>query len=204
MTYFFNYFLLSLRLVIVNNSCCNLILCVTHISRVPILENWHNTGCIWLPDARSIQQSIPEWSNNKVYRTISASHRTIVCIRTCLLLALCGIHAWLIARVRGARATEIRPAHVSANLIYFRPDKKLIYREARPVLGNDVFLRPRENRKWRAGLPGCRHGPGHDEILSRDEVKKKEQEALERKKRGGIETSKFRLKGMFESLEIEN
>jgi len=101
-------------------------------------------------------------------RTISASHRTIACIRTCLLLALCDAHAWLIARVHVARTSEIRPAHVSANLIYFGPDKKLIYREARPVLGNNVFLRPRENRKWRADLPGSQHGrPGHDEIKKR-------------------------------------
>jgi len=122
-------------------------------------------------------------------RTISASHRTIACIRTCLLLALCDAHAWLIARVHVARTSEIRPAHVSANLIYLGPDKKLIYHEARPVLGN-VFLRPRENRKWRADLPGSQHGgSGHDEIPSRDEVKKKSRKRSRGK--GGIETSKF-------------
>jgi len=107
-------------------------------------------------------------------------------------------------RARTWRASKRDTAHVSANLIYFGPDKKLIYREAGPVLGNDVFLRPRENRKWRTDLPGSQHGPSHDEILSRDEVKKNGQAALKRKRRGGIETSKFGLKRMFESLEIEN
>lgn len=76
-----------------------------------------------------------------------------------------------------ARANEIRPAHVSANLIYFGPDKKLIYREARPgSLGKRRFSAPsRENRKWRAGLPGSL-GTDRvaDEIPSCDEVQKKE------------------------------
>lgn len=118
----------------------------------------------------------------------------------------CAVHARLIARVRGARASEIRPAHVSANLIYFGSDKKLIYREARPAsLGKRRFSAPSREPEVTRRLAQV---SGADQVTMKSllamRCKKKEQEALKRKRRGGIDTSKFRLKRMFKSLEIEN
>lgn len=77
-------------------------------------------------------------------RTISASHRTIACIRTCLLLlALCGTRSAHRARTWRASKRDTAGACLSANLIYFGPDKKLIYREARPAsLGKQRFSAP--------------------------------------------------------------
>lgn len=40
-----------------------------------------------------------------------------------------------------ARTRDTGPAHVSANLIYFGPDKKLIYRKARRSWETTIFFR---------------------------------------------------------------
>lgn len=124
------------------NSRCGLHYIVCHayiyISRVSILGNWHNTGCVWLPDARSIQQNIPEWSGPLVHRTVP-SHAFVHVSSSLVAVYTLGSSRAYVAREQA----RYGPAHVSANLIYFGPDKKLIYREARPgSLGKRRFSAP--------------------------------------------------------------
>lgn len=120
---------------------------------------WHATSYIWVVYRGGCIAKMGLAHRNT--RFFFAFHRTRSAHRA---------HTW----------REIRPgACLPANLIYFGPDKKLIYRarEVRPgaVLGNDGFScgrrRERENRKWRAG--SLRRGPGHDKILSCDEIERK-------------------------------
>lgn len=89
-------------------------------------------------------------------------------------------HTWREIRPEGEGG---RLAHVSANLIYFGPDKKLIYRAAREVrpgsLGKRRFLLRPTSREPEVTRCRC-CGPGHDEIPLCDEVERKKKKEVGR------------------------